>query len=601
MGVTWVGPNVPGIPGSARIEAPATRQGTVELRARGPGARQSMRRSAASRCRLVVSPWLARAGVCRRGTRAKNQLANKAVLRYAITVSVRQAGLVKTGGSRNRGDISPERIGPWRLEGEIGRGGMGVVAWARHVEDGRVAAVKRVHGHLVADEEARARFRREVALLQQIEASCVARVLDAEVDSDEPYVATEFVAGLSLDHYVHKHGPLSLDALMAFAAGLADGLAHVHAAGVIHRDLTAGNVLLAVDGPKIVDFGIATAVDDTRMTASRQIVGTPRWMAPEQVRGEAPTPACDIFAWGGAVAYAATGTAPFGTDTPDAVLYRIVHEPPQMEGLDPSVGDLVAAALAKDASARPPARSLADQLLARLDEPAVDAALTRTWPAVPATEAAPTLAASATNRSRGRRTRVTFLIVAAVLAVAAPVGWGLGDLDWRLLTDRSSKNDEPDASTGEGVTSAPTEEDSASPESPEPTSEPAPSPEPGPEDDIPRLSTHVEPGTMQANELFDFLADNVGGIVYIDVTIEDRDLFVQEDDEPANLTVPTAGDMVGAEYLISDLGNETDSFFFWNRGNWELTGYFAVRSISQAHQGVISISLRAVPINAVGD
>ncbi|GAA4908398.1 serine/threonine-protein kinase [Streptomyces coeruleoprunus] len=258
----------------------------------------------------------------------------------------------------------PAAIGPFRLLGRLGTGGMGRVYLARSA-GGRTVAVKVVHAELAAQDEFRRRFAREVAALERVGGVGTAPVLGSDTEADAPWVAIGYVAGPSLRTVVGEtYGPLPPDSVRALAVGLARALEHIHAAGLVHRDLKPANILLTVDGPRIIDFGIARAVDtvtDGGLTSTGAVVGSPGFMSPEQVRGQRLTPASDIFCLGSVLAYAATGRSPFGTvdSGVHAMMFRIAHDEPDLEGLPPELGDLVRACLSKDPADRPTAAYLA--------------------------------------------------------------------------------------------------------------------------------------------------------------------------------------------------------------------------------------------------
>jgi serine/threonine protein kinase len=258
----------------------------------------------------------------------------------------------------------PRRIGPFRLEGRLGSGGMGEVFLGRSKRNGR-AAVKLLRRDLSTDPQFRARFRREVQLALRVTGVCTAQLVDADVDADRPWLATEFVDGPTLLGYVREHGPLPPDQLTALALGLLEALHAIHAAGVVHRDLTPGNVLLAPTGPKVVDFGIAHTADGTAVTLTGGVMGTPAWMAPKQIRGDRPTAATDIFAWGLVVAYAGLGRSAFGEGRPEVLLHRIVNDAPETEGLPEPVRAAVSRCLDKDPSKRPSVEDLVERLADR--------------------------------------------------------------------------------------------------------------------------------------------------------------------------------------------------------------------------------------------
>ncbi|MEE1751827.1 serine/threonine-protein kinase [Streptomyces sp. SP18CS02] len=248
----------------------------------------------------------------------------------------------------------PRAIGPYRLLGRLGAGGMGRVYLARSA-GGRTVAVKVVHPHFALDEEFRARFRREVDAARRVGGRWTAPVLDADPEAPIPWVATGYVAGPALARAVTDHGPLPGQAVRVLGAGLAEALAAVHALGLVHRDVKPSNVLLALDGPRLIDFGIARAGDSTAsLTSTGVSVGSPGYMAPEQILGKGVTGAADVFSLGAVLAYAATGTSPFPGDSSAALLYKVVHEEPELGGaLTGEVRGLVAACLDKDPAGRP--------------------------------------------------------------------------------------------------------------------------------------------------------------------------------------------------------------------------------------------------------
>ncbi|OII61832.1 serine/threonine protein kinase [Streptomyces sp. CC53] len=261
----------------------------------------------------------------------------------------------------------PHVIGPYRLLGRLGAGGMGRVYLAR-TQGGRTVAVKVVHPHFALDEQFRERFRREVASARRVGARWTAPVLDADPEAPVPWVATGYVAGPSLAEAAAAHGPLPERSVRALGAGLAEALAAVHALGLVHRDVKPSNVLLALDGPRLIDFGIARATDSTAsLTSTGVSVGSPGYMSPEQILGKAGGQgvdgATDVFSLGAVLAFAATGVPPFSGDSSAALLYKVVHEEPELApGLAGTLRELVAACLAKDPAARPAPDELARAL-----------------------------------------------------------------------------------------------------------------------------------------------------------------------------------------------------------------------------------------------
>lgn len=277
----------------------------------------------------------------------------------------------------------PSRIGRYRLVARLGAGGMGVV-YLGTVRDGGQVAVKVPRPELADDQEFRARFRREVAVLARVGGLCTVRVIEADTESANPFLATEYAEGLSLSEYVAVHGPMTSQMLYGLATGLAEALKAIHAAGVVHRDLKPGNVILTEAGPKVIDFGIAQALDGTAVTRTGMTVGSPGFIAPEQITGQAG-PLADVFSWGLTVAYAASGQQPFGTGPTDAIMYRILHDSPDVAAVPSDLRPVVEAALAKSPTDRPAARDLLGRLTSQAGQPGTpdneptQSVLSRTW------------------------------------------------------------------------------------------------------------------------------------------------------------------------------------------------------------------------------
>ncbi|WP_210637329.1 serine/threonine-protein kinase [Streptomyces sp. GESEQ-13] len=247
----------------------------------------------------------------------------------------------------------PTVVGPYRLLGRLGSGGMGRVYLGRSA-GGRTVAVKIVHPHFALDEEFRARFRREVDAARRVGGAWTAPVLDADPDARVPWVATAYAAGPSLTAAVTELGPLPDHTVRTLGAGLAEALAAVHGLGLVHRDVKPSNVLLTLDGPLLIDFGIARATDGTAsLTSTGVSIGSPGYMSPEQILGKGVTGAADVFSLGAVLAYAATGAPPFPGDSSAALLYRVVHEPPELEGLTGGLHEVTEACLDKDPTSRP--------------------------------------------------------------------------------------------------------------------------------------------------------------------------------------------------------------------------------------------------------
>ncbi|AGZ41900.1 serine/threonine protein kinase [Actinoplanes friuliensis] len=261
----------------------------------------------------------------------------------------------------------PERLGEYELTARLGAGGMGTVFLGR-APQGRPVAIKVVRSEFVRDEEFLGRFRSEVNRARQVPPFCTAEVLGADLDHDPPYLVVEYVDGPTLTDVIREHGPLSPAGLYSAAIGIATALTAIHGAGVIHRDLKPGNVLFALGGVKVIDFGIARPLEATSAhTRTDQMVGTVAYMAPERF-DEAPgprvSPAADIFAWGAVVTFAGTGRTPFAADSAPATAMRILTQPPSLGDLPMPLRTIVERTLAKEPSERPTARELLDLLLA---------------------------------------------------------------------------------------------------------------------------------------------------------------------------------------------------------------------------------------------
>ena len=345
----------------------------------------------------------------------------------------------------------PVQVGPYRLTGVLGTGGMGRVflGWS---SGGRPVAVKVIKPELAGDPEFRARFRREVAAARTVSGLYTALLLDTDTDSPVPWLATAYVDGPSLNEAVSGYGPLPVESVLALASGLAEALTAVHAMGLVHRDLKPSNVLLASDGPRVIDFGISRAADTTTLTNTGQSIGSPGFLSPEQAVGREVGPSSDIFSLGAVLAFAASGSSPFGIGAPHALIYRVVHEPPTLDGIPEELRPLISRCLAKEpgdrpaasdllaelADVRPGARWLPERITAALAAFAVATPPPAAVPTPPAaaaaaayeqtaTAAAPSPSAAATvggaRRSRWRRRGL--LVPAAAVAVLAAAGIAL--------------------------------------------------------------------------------------------------------------------------------------------------------------------------------
>lgn len=250
------------------------------------------------------------------------------------------------------GDQLPESIGSYRIRRRIGSGGMGVVYQAEDAE-GTFVAIKVLRSEVAGDEVARARLAREVETMRRVHSRNVAEVLDADTTARQPWVVTEYVPGMTLDDTVTGHGPLRGRALTRLVSGLAHALEDIHRAGVIHRDLKPGNVIISNGEPIVIDFGIAHAVDSAKLTQTGTFVGTPSYLSPEVIEGTDLGPATDVHAWGATVAFAATGNAPYGAGAFEVIFYRILNGHVDMEGIPADLKPLVQRAVSREMSHRP--------------------------------------------------------------------------------------------------------------------------------------------------------------------------------------------------------------------------------------------------------
>ncbi|MGW6497483.1 serine/threonine protein kinase [Nonomuraea angiospora] len=302
----------------------------------------------------------------------------------------------------------PRTVGPYRLEGRVGVGGQGTVYVGRGGDGGPVA-VKLLHPHLMADQREQKRFLHEVETARRVAPFCTAQILDCGFAGGRPYIVSEFVDGPSLHAAVRDNGPRGAAALQRLAINTATALMAIHEAGVVHRDFKPGNVLLGPEGPVVIDFGIARALDLSQSVVSSQAIGSPAYMAPEQISGGDVGPASDLFAWGATMVYAATGQHAFTGESIPAVLHAILHGEPDLGGLDGALRALLEECLSKVPGRRPTAAQVIERLRA-LPSPV--------WTTVPVTRPGRP-AAVAVPKADGRRRGLIMGTAGATLLVAA--------------------------------------------------------------------------------------------------------------------------------------------------------------------------------------
>ncbi|MFF3034599.1 serine/threonine-protein kinase [Streptomyces rubiginosohelvolus] len=379
----------------------------------------------------------------------------------------------------------PGRIGPYPLLGRLGAGGMGRVYLARSA-GGRTVAVKVVHEEHIANGEFRARFRREIEAARRVGGRYTAPVLDADADAERPWVATGYVPGPSLEQAVREHGPLPAASVNALADGLLRALRGIHAAGIVHRDLKPSNVLLTVDGPRVIDFGIARALQvsvESLLTSTGMVIGSPGFMAPEQILGEETGAGADVFSLGCVLMYAATGRLPFGAGASNqhAVMFRIVQSPPDLDAVeDASLRELIERCLTKSAAERPGV----DELLEGLAPDPSSDALRGAW--LP-----PVLLARLAQQS-------ALLLDADVPEAAdvpAPVGAGEVEEPASPVVPEAPVPEPRDLGTVD-LRPAPAKDDEAGSPSPDPDPSPASAP-------APALSSGPEPARAAASAVPD--------------------------------------------------------------------------------------------------
>ncbi|MGW8888532.1 serine/threonine-protein kinase [Streptomyces sp. NPDC055749] len=385
----------------------------------------------------------------------------------------------------------PREIGGYRLQARLGSGGMGVVYLA-HTPGGRPIALKAVREEFAGDPEFRLRFAQEVASAERIHGLFTAQVVASGVDAPTPWLATAYVPGPSLHQVVKRHGPLPVRTVLLLVAGIAEALQVIHRAGVVHRDLKPANVLIAEDGPRVIDFGIARAADASALTGTGLRIGTASFMAPEQALGRPVSPATDVFALGALITYVASGEAPFGAGLESAALYRVVHEQPDLTQVPHDLRDLLAWCLAKRPEDRPTTvdlitavhahplvgprpefgegwlpQSISSEMAGEALEPApVHAQPTLAAPAAPASQPHPrTETRIGRSSRRARRGGRRLALTVAALAVLVAAGGAVHLLD----SPQRSKGSVEDTAGGSASPSPSVEDSANGPPSPSPS------------------------------------------------------------------------------------------------------------------------------------
>ncbi|GAA4510911.1 hypothetical protein GCM10023191_074240 [Actinoallomurus oryzae] len=297
---------------------------------------------------------------------------------------------------RGLGAGDPTEVGPYRLDAVLGEGGMGRVYLA-HTLAGSAVAVKVVHREYAADPAFRKRFEFEVTTARRVQGLYTAPVIDADIQAGEPWLATAYIPGPSLQYAVTEHGPLSVEATLSLVAKVAEALQSIHAAGVIHRDLKPSNIILTAEGPKVIDFGIARAVDVTSITGTGIQPGTPAYMAPEYIDGKTVTPAADVFALGLVANFAVTGELAFGGGSAPIVIRRIVEQEPNLDGCPEPIRTITAACLSKDPRRRPTPAEVIQECRQTTDTPSPP------WPQPATPTAGPVPGVSTTSAIHTKR------------------------------------------------------------------------------------------------------------------------------------------------------------------------------------------------------
>ncbi|GAA4490193.1 serine/threonine-protein kinase [Actinoallomurus oryzae] len=338
----------------------------------------------------------------------------------------------------------PRQIGSYLLRGRLGAGGMGEVYLGRS-PGGRDVVVKLIRSEYAGEPKYRRRFAREVNAAQRVGGFHTAQVVEADPEADPPWMVTEYIPGPSLLELVRAEGPLSVDAVLALAAQLSEGLAAIHACGLVHRDLKPGNVVMADSGPRIIDFGIARAADASVLTEDGAVVGTYAFMSPEQVHARQVGPASDVFSLGGVLVFAATGHSPFAADTLAAIVYRIGAAEPELDGIGGELRGLLTACLAKNPEARPTATELLAWLGGSVPDRPFPSSTTVTEPGPGTTRVTTEDGGKAPGTIRRR------FVIGGLAAVAAAVATGVPAAV--IASQRDERRDPPAAAPASAAAS----------------------------------------------------------------------------------------------------------------------------------------------------
>lgn len=444
----------------------------------------------------------------------------------------------------------PAVVGTYRLTGRLGQGGQGVV-YLGTAPDGTETAVKVLGAEWAQDAEFRRRFEREAGAARRVASFCTAQVLDAAFDVEQPYIVSEYVPGPSLKEEVERDGPRSGNELHRLAVATATALVAVHEAGIVHRDFKPANVLMAAEGPRVIDFGIARTGDVTGVQ-TQSVIGTPGYMAPEQINGDPVSPATDVFAWGAVMVFAATGRAPFTGDSMPAVIHRIMTATPDLAGLAEPWRSIVERCLAKDSAQRPASDELLMRLLGRRESGAATTdPSAHTGPASPEEEmrAAPAGAESGGSSESGGQARRRLAVVGAAAALLLVAGAG-GYAAWAMRTPDPAPSAAEDAdpaaeapASGKPPSSSPSADPSpskgtAASAADEIENDPTPSVSPSPESTEPAGGDEGEEAEQEDEVVFsqEFAGRWVGRGTFPNGTERGYDLVVEEGSATADLT-----------------------------------------------------------------